>query len=124
MARTPIFRCLSAWHRAALTLVLGLVLRRPARAEDPGQWDTGIKLRGALPAVTDDRAAQAAAARIPGPHQHDGRPAQQPDPAAAANAPAQVNLLALLTADGQQIDQGIVWRIYDDAMPPRGRPSC
>ena len=26
---------------------------------------------------------------------------------------SQVNLIALLTADGQQIDQGLVWRIYE-----------
>ena len=29
-----------------------------------------------------------------------------------SNAPAQVNLVALLTVDGQRIDQGLAWRIY------------
>jgi hypothetical protein len=33
---------------------------------------------------------------------------------AAAGAAAQLKLVALLTADGQHIDQGLVWRIYED----------
>lgn len=38
--------------------------------------------------------------------------------AAASSEPPGVKLVALLTADGQQIDQGIVWRIYLAVQPP------
>lgn len=34
------------------------------------------------------------------------------------NGGGQLKLVALLTADGQQIDQGLVWRIYQDASEP------
>lgn len=33
----------------------------------------------------------------------------------------QLKLVALLTADGQQIDQGLVWRIYQDATEPQAK---
>jgi hypothetical protein len=115
--------CSRAWRRATLTLALGLILSAPVRAEDPGQWDTGIKLRGALPAVTSDRAPKERPQEFQVPANTTVVPRNTSDPAAAANAPAQVNLLALLTADGQQIDQGIVWRVYDDAVAAKGQPK-
>lgn len=40
----------------------------------------------------------------------DGKP--------GVNGGGQVKLVALLTADGQQIDQGLVWRIYQDSHEP------
>ncbi len=36
-------------------------------------------------------------------------------------AGGQLKLIALLTADGQQIDQGLVWRIYQDANEPQSK---
>ncbi len=44
-------------------------------------------------------------------------PRNPSDPAAAPQV-AQVKLVALLTSDGQRIDKGIVWRVYEDK-PPR-----
>lgn len=45
----------------------------------------------------------------------------------AANAPAQgpgqVSLVALLTDDGQSIEQGVVWYVFRDKAPPDGKPK-
>jgi hypothetical protein len=52
-------------------------------------------------------------------------PRSAADAAGAAADTSQVNLIALLTADGQQIDQGLVWRIYEDkpgAPPDTAKP--
>ncbi len=43
------------------------------------------------------------------------------DGKAADGAPAQLRLVALLTDDGQQIDQGLIWRIYQSAAEPAGK---
>ncbi len=37
---------------------------------------------------------------------------RSPDAAEAASRPSEVRFMALLTDDGQQIDQGLVWRVY------------
>jgi hypothetical protein len=49
-------------------------------------------------------------------------PEPRPGPAAPAAGPAQVSLMALLTQDGQSIDQGLVWRVYRDRPGPDGKP--
>jgi hypothetical protein len=106
----------------ALALCLGLALVLPARAEEPGQWDTGVKLRGGLPAVTNDQSPPEKPKEFKVPANTTIVPRKAPDATAAPDAPAQINLLALLTADGQQIDQGIVWRVYsDDGTAPKGQ---
>ena len=71
---------------------------------------------------TNDRGGAAAGSRRggrPALQHHDHSPHGRILPA-AATAAAQVNLLALLTADGQRIDQGLVWRIYEDAPAAKG----
>ena len=45
-----------------------------------------------------------------------------PSDAGAQNGNARVKLVAMLTADGQDIDQGVVWRVFEDLgeqQPPR-----
>jgi hypothetical protein len=51
-------------------------------------------------------------------------PRSAPEPKAAAGAlgPGQVSLIALLTQDGQNIEQGLVWRVYRDRPGPDGKP--
>ena len=95
---------------AILIAVAGLVPSMSARAQAPNPWDTGIDMRSTFPAPTLT--------------EPEAPPAQQPDqppnvtvvPRTTDHAPAgttEVNLTALLTADGQRIDQGLVWRIYE-----------
>jgi hypothetical protein len=113
--------------RAVLTaLAAALVLALPAHAQDSTPWDGGIDLRGTFPApsTTEEVAPQ------PTPSQ---APTEQPtapsnltivprtsDNAEDGSGTTQVNLIALLTADGQRIDQGLVWRIYETAGGPKG----
>jgi hypothetical protein len=106
---------------AALALCLSLALTGLARAEDPGKWDTGVKLRGGLPAVTNDKVPPEKPKEFQVPANTTVVPRKGPDGSTAPDAPAQINLLALLTADGQQIDQGIVWRVYNDDAAAKGQ---
>jgi hypothetical protein len=47
---------------------------------------------------------------------------EQKPPAPAAGGSGQVKLTALLTEDGQPIEQGLVWRVYRDKPGPDGKP--
>lgn len=97
---------------AALALVIALVA--PLHAQEPSDWNTGVDLRGGFPPEmgtveqpnsTGDNPLlpnnTTVITRTPSPDQRDTQSA------------AQIKLVALLTADGQQIDQGVVWRVYE-----------
>lgn len=45
----------------------------------------------------------------------------EPRADAGAGGPGQVSLVALLTADGQSIEHGLVWRVYHDKPGPDGK---
>lgn len=119
MARKPIPMCSYAFRRCAAALIVALCLTAPARAQDAGPWDTGITLRGALPAATDNGAPKEPPKEFQVPAHTTIVPRQAPAARTDSNAPAQVNLLALLTADGQRIDQGLVWRVFQDTSGPK-----
>ncbi len=119
MARDLRSICASSLRRFATVLTFALLLCLPARAEDVGQWDTGVKLRGGVPATTNDSAPNQPRNEINVPA-HTTVVPRKADPEEASTAPGQVNLLALLTADGQRIDQGIVWRVYEDTPGAKG----
>jgi hypothetical protein len=53
------------------------------------------------------------------------RPANEPPaiPAAAVSPLASVRLEALLTAEGQRIDQGLVWRVFGSRIDSDGKPK-
>lgn len=80
----------------------------PARAQQGTTgWQTGVDAPGARPPA-------AAAAPATGD-------AAQPAAPAAESGPGLVRLEALLTTDGQRIDQGLVWRIYLEKGGPEGK---
>jgi hypothetical protein len=80
----------------------------PAAAQTPQApgWQPDIEVKKSQPGT---------AVRPPRP----GRPANttviERGGDAASSGNGQIRLVALLTADGQQIDQGLVWRIYQNA---------
>jgi hypothetical protein len=104
----------TARRLAAAALCAALTVVTPSNAQEPEHGDTGVKLRGAFPVPPEE-----APPRQP-PRGEVVLPANTTVvPRTGTEAPAgadtsQVNLIALLTADGQQIDQGLVWRIYED----------
>jgi hypothetical protein len=49
-------------------------------------------------------------------------PEAKPAPPANAPGPGQVSLLAVLTQDGQSIEQGLTWRLFGDRPGPDGKP--
>jgi hypothetical protein len=49
-------------------------------------------------------------------------PEAKPAPAANMPGPGQVSLLAVLTQDGQSIEQGLTWRLFADRPGPDGKP--
>jgi len=109
---------LTAFWRAIATLVLALAVLVPAYAQDSVDWPTGIDLRGAVPAETGTTTAPQPASptnttvipRTPGATNAEGQ------------SESQIKLIALLTADGQPIDKGITWRIYEDAPNTSSEP--
>ncbi len=52
-----------------------------------------------------------------------GGDAPAASPAPAANTLAEVRLEALLTSDGQRIDQGLVWRVFGGKSSPGAKPK-
>jgi hypothetical protein len=107
MARLPNSRLLSI---TLAVLAAALALATSARAQDA--WDA-IKLRGAVPSNAGDQAPAKATSEFELPS-HTTVVPRKAGAEEAAKAPVPVNLLALLTADGQKIDQGITWRVYED----------
>ncbi len=88
---------------------------QPAAAQQPD--------RGAWQAETNSAAPKAA----PGPDSQLNttvvpRSAAEPKPGQAAAGPAQVSFVALLTDDGQNIEQGLMWRVYRDKPGADGKP--
>jgi hypothetical protein len=50
-------------------------------------------------------------------------PRSEARPAAAGSGPGPVQLQALLTEDGQSIEQGLVWHVFRDRPGPDGKPK-
>ncbi|MES0403097.1 MAG: hypothetical protein ABUJ93_06290, partial [Hyphomicrobium sp.] len=103
----------------AAAFVLGLLM--PANAQDSGNWSTDLELRGAFPAMPGDDA------KTPpdnsAPTNTTVIPRTPTDPSAQSGTASRVKLIALLTADGQHIDNGIVWRVYDGANAPNEKSN-
>ena len=59
----------------------------------------------------------------PSPWQTGVRPDTAPAPATAAAAQYSVKLEAVLTDEGQRIDQGLVWRVFKSEQDASGRPK-
>jgi hypothetical protein len=115
MAKNLLSSNMHAQGRGLPALIVMLALLTPARAEDPGQWDTGVKLRGAFPGMTDEAGPREAPRdEIQLPANTTIVPRTGGDTQPGHSVLAQVSLVALLTADGQRIDQGVVWRVYED----------
>jgi len=93
-----------------------------AQEQQEGPWENGVTLRGAVPPSTEEAAPGDAPATVTVPT-HTTVVPRTDTPAPEANTPAQVNLVALLTVDGQRIDQGLSWRIYQEAPGKKGQPK-
>jgi hypothetical protein len=90
------------------------VLLPAAHAQDPG----APQLRGAFP---PDTGRDAPATTQPGPTLPANTTVVPRAPSAdgASAGTGQVNLVALLTVDGQRIDKGLVWRVFASTRDPR-----
>ena len=113
MARSLILRCTQHLARAAGALAVVLALMTPAAAED---WDTGVQFRSAFPLEDEPPAAAPKSNTTVIPRSGDNW-------AADSSGLAEVALMALLTADGQRIDRGLIWRIYEDMPAGKGEPK-
>ncbi len=99
----------------AVALVAAVpVLVPAAHAQDPG----APQLRGAFP---PDTGRDAPTAIQPGPTLPANTTVVPRAPSAdgASAGSGQVNLVALLTVDGQRIDKGLVWRVFASTRDPR-----
>ena len=106
---------LSALMRPILAIataaVFGLAIAASAaRAEPEAGWQTGVEVKKTAPAAPAQPKATKPQKANPNTtviERSDGAS----DTAGIAGS-SQLKLVALLTADGQQIDQGMVWRVF------------
>lgn len=106
-------------------LVVMLAATTPLGAQQPApapgnSWSTSAPLRSTIP---DQPVAKSNTTVVP-----RAAPADAPvaAPPAAALIPAgigQITLTANLTEDGQRVDSGLVWRVFQERAPPDGRPK-
>lgn len=112
MARHFSHTRLSAGRTTLLIVAIVAALGTPALAQESLQPQAGTQLRGAFP---PDTGRDTPSVSQPGPKLPANTTVVPRAPTADAANPAtgsQVNLVALLTVDGQRIDKGVVWRIF------------
>ncbi|HEY8247425.1 MAG TPA: hypothetical protein VIG38_09115 [Hyphomicrobium sp.] len=118
MARHFTHLCLFAGGAAFLALASLVVPDDRARAQE-SEPPPAPQLRGAFP---PDTGRDAPTAPKPGPTLPANTTVVPRAPTADGTTPSRggrVNLVALLTVDGQRIDQGLVWRIFASTRDPR-----
>jgi hypothetical protein len=105
---------LMAWQHAGQAL-----------AQQSGSWQTESNAP-----VAPSAAVQAPSATAPpdpratlSPPNTTIVPRSPGEPRAAATGAGQVSLVALLTEDGQNIEQGLTWRVFSDKAGPDGKAS-
>ncbi|MBR2536152.1 MAG: hypothetical protein IKE66_08800 [Hyphomicrobium sp.] len=102
-------------HAIIAALAVVIVLPQTALAQDAAQealqdmmggpgWDTGVEVK-----------------KTPGAAKPSNTTVIERDGKSAAVGGGQLKLVALLTADGQQIDQGLVWRVYQESSEPQAK---
>jgi hypothetical protein len=105
----------------ALIACAGLGPARAQQGNSPWQIDTNPSVpRG--PLQVGPAAPRPDAATSPSLPNTTVVPRSPSDPK-AAGGPGAVQLVALLTEDGQSIDQGLVWHIFRDRPGPDGKPK-
>lgn len=104
---------------AALALLVAGVTQALAQAPEP-QWPPGFNVPPASPAPGQPANQGAPQQSDPGNTTVISRtPGEAPAPGQAGKG--EVKLLAFLTADGQRIDQGLVWRVFRDGPEANGK---
>lgn len=88
----------------------------PPVVAPPVGWDAGVDISKPAPPITSGPPVTAAPKSNTTVIERagDGK-------GGAGGTGGQVRLVALLTADGQQIDQGLVWRVYQSAADPAAK---
>lgn len=116
-------RQLTQWVRFAVVGLLALAPGLAASAQPAPSRATAEQdpWRALAPATGTPPGAGSPVETDASPGNSTAVPRAVVDPAAAQNTPAQIKLVALLTADGQRIDKGIVWRVYEQKPPRDGK---
>ena len=121
-ARDSFFTCRPAPGANTIAVaLLALLCSFPANAQDtkpaapPPGWDAGVEVSKPPPP------AQSAPPVTAAPKSNMTVIERAADGKGGGGAGGQLRLVALLTADGQQIDQGLVWRIYQSAADPAAK---
>ena len=129
----PMFACLAvlfalaAWLAAASASAQEPSAQQPAEqepsAQEPGApasgWNSDVEVKKSAPPA-EPAAAPAALPGKPNMTVIERSGSDAKADGASAGAP-QLKLVALLTADGQQIDRGLVWRVFQSAPDAAGK---
>jgi hypothetical protein len=113
---------MAAWmHRGTRWLIGLLLLVAPTWAAHAQQQpapppSTGVPLRSTIPDMPIPKFNTTVVPKATAP-----APAPAPAPPAVPAGMGQLSLAALLTADGQRIDSGVVWRVFLEKGGPDGR---
>lgn len=86
-----------------------------AHAQGQDNWNTDLELRGAFPALPGSDAETPQDSSPPASANTTVIPRTPTTPSEQSGTASRIRLVALLTANGQRIDNGIVWRVYDGA---------
>jgi hypothetical protein len=98
------------WRHLAAVLMFAAAACVPAFAETGGaDWNTGVEIKKAPAAAAAPKPNTTVIERA-----GDGG-------SGASGQGGQLHLVALLTADGQQIDQGLIWRIFQSSAEPAAK---
>lgn len=128
-SRKPAIPAICHWRAIACALALTLTLalaggaQSPAFAQAPpvpappvpaanaaGDWSSGVEIKKTAPAAASPKANTTVIERSGG----DAKGGQ------GTTAPS-LKLVALLTDNGQEIDQGIVWRVFQHGKEPNAK---
>lgn len=109
-------------RRISGVLLAALLAAAPYAQAQVMDGDGSTQLRGAFP---PDTGRFSPAAPAPGPTLPANTTVvpRAPGEGALATTSGRVSLVALLTVDGQRIDQGLVWRIFASKRDPRTPPK-
>lgn len=114
---------------AALVAVLGAAAAssRPVAAQAPAATDAPGQTAPVAPTPVVPAPSTTSPASPAQPSPATGNTTVVPrtpgDAATASPQVAQVKLVALLTSDGQKIDKGIVWRVFEEKASRDGKPK-
>lgn len=127
LRRTQRALCAAARHASLAAGLLLVASTLPARAQSSGDWPAAVDVKPGAPTAPSSAPAfpplvmpETLPEALPGTGGQSTTVTKQKskDGGGPGDGASQVRLVALLTADGQRIDNDVVWRVYEESQKP------